>query len=116
MYDMLVNKLKNHYKEKMNTLNSVLCSMLPAEVQYSVPVNGLFSCINLPDGFNADNLIHNVGNRNVLIRNVKKFYLPDYVRENQVRLSLCRADKAQIEKGAVILCEEILRMISSVRL
>lgn len=87
--------------------------MLPAEIKYSAPDNGLFSCVNLPHGFSVDNLIHNLNNRNVHIRNVKYFYLPDYVRVNQARLSLCRADKAQIEKGAVILCEEILRMISS---
>lgn len=113
MYDILINKLKIYYREKMNTLNSVLRSMLPAEIKYSAPDNGLFSCVNLPHGFSVDNLIHNLNNRNVHIRNVKYFYLPDYVRVNQARLSLCRADKAQIEKGAVILCEEILRMISS---
>lgn len=113
IYDIQINKLKNYYKEKMNILNSVLSSMLPAEVQYSAPENGLFSYFALPDGFKADNLIHSVNNRNVLIRNAKMFYLPGNTCENQVRLSLCRADNMQIEKGAVILCEEISKLISS---
>jgi DNA-binding transcriptional MocR family regulator len=101
MFDSHIKKIKNLYRERMVCFKKACQIHLPAEVQAYVPETGFFANFNLP--FKANYLVDALTEENIRIVNMDGMYLPEYQRDNTVRLSVCKVDPPKIEQGLLFL-------------
>jgi DNA-binding transcriptional MocR family regulator len=48
-------------------------------------------------------LTNSLQNQNIKVVNLENMFLADFRRENFIRLSICKADQAQIERGLSVI-------------
>ncbi len=101
MFSTHLRKVKKLYRDKMNQLKRACQTYLPAEVIASIPETGFLTCFELP--FKANYLVNSLQNRDVRVADIENMFLPEFQKDNIIRLSLCRANMEQIHEGVSII-------------
>lgn len=105
MLETHIKKIKKLYRERMASLKTACQTHLPPGIATHIPETGFFSCFELP--FRAKHLVNSLQNKNIRVVSLEGTYLPDYERNNVIRLSVCRVDRRQIEEGVRMIGEAL---------
>lgn len=95
--------LKERTEEKCRLLDAILKEKCP--YRYSVPKCGMYSYIELPEGFRTMELLEILDNKGYRFRSDVEFSMSRDVRG--LRISISRVEKKAIEKGINELIKEI---------
>lgn len=98
--------LKDRIEEKCKVLNSILTEKCP--YRFCVPECGLYSYIELPEGFRTMELLENLDNKGYRFRSDVEFSMSRDVKG--LRISISRVEKKAIEKGITELLNEMKNM------
>lgn len=110
MYERHIALIRRHYRDKMAYLLTLCDRLLRGRVRYSSPDSGVFVTLELPGPLQASVLIDRLKRRGVLASNVDRHLLPEFRRNNRLRLCVIGVDQEQMEAGIAIIAEELERM------
>lgn len=109
MFNSHIKKIKELYVRKMSVLQEACESLLPTSANYTKPVSGFYLSIILPDNVSARQVVHLLKEKNILMDDAARMYLPEFKKDNLIRLSISQVDEPLIYTGI----EELALCISS---
>ena len=110
MYERHIALIRRHYRDKMADLLTLCDRMLRGLARYGSPDSGVFVTLELPKPLQASVLIDRLQRRGVLVSNVDRQLLPEFQRNNRLRLCVIGLEQEQMEKGIAIIAEELESM------
>lgn len=113
VYENHVEHIKLHYRDQMRCLENALNKMLSPEKHIDIPETGFFSCLNFRDLPYNFKLSEELAKKKVNLLNIGDHYLPENIRSNMFRISVCKVSKEQICKGVGIISETLKRAVKS---
>lgn len=114
MYNAHIERLRKKYNEKARTLKQAFLDYLPSEVTFSGAESGFYSTIILPPHVKAEYLVNNLKKKNILVQNATEMFLPQYRKENIIRLSISQIEECKIRIGIKRIAEEICLLLKVV--
>ncbi|ALC80270.1 MULTISPECIES: aminotransferase-like domain-containing protein [Bacillus] len=111
MFAAHVKKLRNKYRKKGIILQKAYNEYLPPSATYSGSLSGFYSTIELSNNLKAYQLIDQLKQVNVLVDNAAKMYLPEFKKDNVVRLSVSQVRDEWISAGVQKIAEGIMELI-----
>ncbi|MCJ8008785.1 PLP-dependent aminotransferase family protein [Lederbergia wuyishanensis] len=109
MYDAHIKKMRTIYHKKGKLLQEAFMEYLPANT-YSCSHSGFYSTVEIPSHLNAKKLVEVLEKENVLVQDASIMYLPQYKKENVIRLSVSQVDEEYIHIGIEKIASSILKM------
>ncbi|MCM0625189.1 PLP-dependent aminotransferase family protein [Lysinibacillus sp. OL1_EC] len=109
MFNSHIKKIKELYVRKMSVLQEACESLLPPPTNYTKPVSGFYLSIVLPDNVSARQVVHLLKEKNILMDDAARMYLPEFKKDNLIRLSISQVDEPLIYTGI----EQLALCISS---
>ncbi|MVO98050.1 PLP-dependent aminotransferase family protein [Paenibacillus lutrae] len=115
MYQRHKHKISSQYKERIRVLNEAVERYNEKGMIGVSNVNsGMYVQFKLPQTVNLERLIKRLAARNIRVVSGKRFYLTSYLkREKFLRISVSRAQPAQIDDGVRAIFEEVRLEVSS---
>lgn len=104
IYQSHIQRIKGLYKERMNHLELLFDEILPG-LRRSNPTTGLFMAVQLP--CRAKTFCQTLLGRNILVTDVDQMRLPEFRRDDQIRLSITRVDSALMKAGVCGIAEAL---------
>ncbi|MFJ8513859.1 aminotransferase-like domain-containing protein [Lysinibacillus xylanilyticus] len=108
MFNSHIKKIKELYYRKMKHLQEACKLLLPNNTQYTKPSSGFYLTISLPDKVTAKQIVNLLQEQHVLVDDATRMFLPEYKKENLIRLSISQVDERQINAGV----EKLARCIT----
>ncbi|MBD1371743.1 PLP-dependent aminotransferase family protein [Hazenella sp. IB182357] len=99
MYKAHIQKLRRQYKKKGTILKQAYLEYLPAGSTFTGGDSGFYSTIELPGGMKAKDLVEHLKEKNVLVQDATNMYLPQYKKENLIRVSVSQVEDRRIPVG-----------------
>ncbi|MCF6409843.1 PLP-dependent aminotransferase family protein [Pseudalkalibacillus salsuginis] len=99
MFMSHIDKLRKQYKKKGTILKQSYLQYLPPEAEFTGGDSGFYSTIKVPGRLKARHLVDHLKKKNVLVQDATNMYLPDYRKENRIRLSVSQVPDAKIKIG-----------------
>ncbi|RAS77189.1 PLP-dependent aminotransferase family protein [Priestia endophytica] len=99
MFNSHLKKVKEIYLMKMQLLQEACESLLPANTHFSKPSSGFYLSISLPEKVTAKQIVHMLNEQHVYVDDASRFFLPEYKKENLIRLSISQVNKSKIKLG-----------------
>lgn len=109
MFNSHIKTIKALYVGKMKALQEACESLLPSHTNFTKPVSGFYLSIVLPDNVSAKQTVHLLKNKNIFMDDASRMFLPEFKRDNLIRLSISQVDEQFIHHGI----EELAQCISS---
>lgn len=110
MYSNHVKKVRLEYRKKMDCLRECLEKIDTSGIQFYIPETGFFIWVRLPKRVNVDSLNKRLEEKNIYITTAKKFFAANYLKENSLRICICKLTIEEIKTGVKILFEEINKL------
>ncbi|MFD1213275.1 PLP-dependent aminotransferase family protein [Arthrobacter sp. GCM10027362] len=95
-------KYRGIYEEKFTTLVDALTEAMPEGTSWNRPTGGFYLWVTLPEGVDAEALVHEAIDHGVVYVPGTAFYT-DGQGSNEMRLSFCLPPLEDIRKGAALL-------------
>src|SRR6056297_195776 len=102
--DEQIKRIINGYKEKRDVMCEYIDEKFPESIKRTNPKGGMFVWLELPKGFNADDLLIKALNKNVGFVPGGSFY-PKEGSQNTIRLNFSYVSIEEIKRGITILGE-----------
>ncbi|MDO3676657.1 PLP-dependent aminotransferase family protein [Paenibacillus ehimensis] len=99
MFDRHAAQMREHYRTRMEALRTAAARYLPQEVGLRVPDGGVFARLLVPLPLEADDLLAALKQQNVAALPTARSYLRTFAKDNGLRLSVMRANEAQIDEA-----------------
>lgn len=99
MFTVHLKNIKQLYAKKMSTLLDVADRYLPNGATINHPQTGFYTSIKLPRGVNSTILTQQLAQKNILVDDVSRMFLPLQKNISLLRLSISQVDQSQIETG-----------------
>ncbi|SCW86496.1 DNA-binding transcriptional regulator, MocR family, contains an aminotransferase domain [Paenibacillus tianmuensis] len=99
MFDRHAVRMREHYRVRMEALRTAAARYLPQEVGLHVPDGGVFTRLLVPSPLEADDLLAALKQQNVAVSPTARSYLRTFAKDNGLRLSVMRANEAQIDEA-----------------
>lgn len=112
MFTSHLKKIKEMYHTKMQILQEACESLLPADTYFSKPPSGFYLSISLPSNVTAKQVVHMLQEKNILVDDASRMFLPAYKKENLLRLSISQVNEQQIIPGIEELAKCIVLLSS----
>lgn len=109
MFNSHIKTIKALYVGKMKALQEACESLLPSHTNFTKPVSGFYLSIVLPDNVSARQTVHLLKDKNIFMDDASRMFLPEFKRDNLIRLSISQVDEQFIHQGI----EELAHCISS---
>lgn len=109
MFNSHIKTIKALYVGKMKILQEACESLLPSHTNFTKPVSGFYLSIALPDNVSAKQIVHLLKDKNIFMDDASRMFLPEFKRDNLIRLSISQVDEQFIHQGI----EELAHCISS---
>lgn len=109
MFNSHIKTIKALYVGKMKILQEACESLLPSHTNFTKPVSGFYLSISLPDNVSAKQIVHLLKDKNIFMDDASRMFLPEFKRDNLIRLSISQVDEQVIHQGI----EELAHCISS---
>lgn len=109
MFNSHIKTIKALYVGKMKILQEACESLLPSHTNFTKPVSGFYLSISLPDNVSAKQIVHLLKDKNIFMDDASRMFLPEFKRDNLIRLSISQVDEQFIHQGI----EELAHCISS---
>lgn len=107
MFDSHIKQIKKYYSGRMECLKAAFNTITPQNVNCFVPSTGFFSCVTLPSSIKAKKLLKILEAKNILAVDIENWFLPEFERDNMLRLSICRTDSQKIYEGIRVISDAI---------
>jgi DNA-binding transcriptional MocR family regulator len=112
MFHSHLKKTKEVYRTKMQILQEACELLLPANTHFSKPTSGFFLSIRLPENMTAKQVVPMLNEQHVYVDEASRMFLPEYRKENLLRLSISQVNESQIKQGVERLAHCITLMDS----
>lgn len=99
MFNSHLKKVKEIYRTKMRILQEACELLLPANTHFSKPSSGFYLSISLPEKVTAKQIVHMLNEQHVYVDDAFRFFLPQYKKENLIRLSISQVNESKIKLG-----------------
>ncbi|MFF2177975.1 PLP-dependent aminotransferase family protein [Lysinibacillus sp. NPDC058147] len=99
MFNSHIKKIKELYYRKMIYLQEACELLLPNNTYYTKPSSGFYLTIFLPGKVTAKQIVNLLKEQNVLVDDAARMFLPEYKKENMIRLSVSQVNEHQIHAG-----------------
>ncbi|MEH7116276.1 PLP-dependent aminotransferase family protein [Neobacillus vireti] len=99
MFTSHLKKIKEVYRTKMQILQEACELLLPANTDFSKPTSGFYLTIRLPENVTAKQVVHMLSDQHIYVDDASRMFLPEYKKENLLRLSISQVDEGQIKLG-----------------
>ncbi len=99
MFDAHIHKMRLMYSKKAALLQQAYRDHLPSIVSFSKSLSGFYSTIALPEPLKAKQLIQLLEQENVYIDDASKMFLPEFAKDNVLRLSISQVEEELIDRG-----------------
>ncbi|KOS67805.1 GntR family transcriptional regulator [Lysinibacillus contaminans] len=99
MFTSHLKKIKELYRTKMQILQEACKLYLPANTHFSKPTSGFFLSIYLPKNVTAKQVVHMLNEQHIYVDDASRMFLPEYKKENLLRLSISQVNESQIKLG-----------------
>ncbi|WP_413366324.1 PLP-dependent aminotransferase family protein [Lysinibacillus sp. 3P01SB] len=99
MFASHLKKIKEVYHKKMHVLQEACECLLPPGTHFSKPSSGFYLSISLPGNITAKQIVHMLHERNILVDDASRMFLPEYKKDNLLRLSISQVNEHQIKTG-----------------
>lgn len=109
MFNSHIKTIKALFVGKMKALQEACESLLPSHTNFTKPVSGFYLSIVLPDHVSARQTVHLLKDKNIFMDDASRMFLPEFKRDNLIRLSISQVDEQFIYQGI----EELAHCISS---
>ncbi|KPL58477.1 aminotransferase-like domain-containing protein [Rossellomorea vietnamensis] len=110
MFASHIEKIRTLYRKKGEVLLRAYRAFMPEGTLYSSPTSGFYSTVRLPSPLKADGLILRLKERNVLAQSTESMYLEDFMRHDELRLSVSHVEDRMIGVGVALMAETIREM------
>ncbi|USG66168.1 PLP-dependent aminotransferase family protein [Brevibacillus ruminantium] len=94
-----LKRIKVLYHKKMQLLLAACEQHLPPDVVYTQPASGFYSTIFLPGHVKARRLAELLQQKNIYVDDARRMFLPEFQRDDMIRLSISQVSEHQIEQG-----------------
>jgi len=105
MFNKHLKKIKHVYKRKMDILQESCELLLPDHTQFTKPTSGFYLSVILPEHITAKQVVHMLNENHVFVDDASRMFLPEYKKENILRLSISQVEEKQIKAGVERLAE-----------
>jgi DNA-binding transcriptional MocR family regulator len=112
MFNAHINRMRQLYSRKAALLQQAYQAWLPAVAAYSGSLSGFYSTIELPIPLKAKQLADYLKEQRVLVDHAERMYLPQFAKDNVIRLSISQVEEALIEEGVQIIARGITELLS----
>ncbi|TNJ60045.1 PLP-dependent aminotransferase family protein [Paenibacillus hemerocallicola] len=112
MFNAHIDRMRQMYSRKATLLQQAFQAWLPAVATYSGSLSGFYSTVGLPVPIKARQLLEYLKNQHVLVDHAERMYLPDFAKDNVIRLSISQVEEGLIEKGVQIIARGIAELLS----
>ncbi|CAH0270293.1 2-aminoadipate transaminase [Peribacillus sp. Bi96] len=99
MFNSHLKKVKEVYRNKMQILQEACEDLLPANTSFSKPSSGFYLSISLPENVTAKQVVHMLNEQHIYVDDASRMFLPEYKKENLIRLSISQVNECQIKLG-----------------
>ncbi|KOS63755.1 PLP-dependent aminotransferase family protein [Lysinibacillus sp. FJAT-14222] len=99
MFSSHVKKIKELYSRKMKHLQEACELLLPNNTLYTKPSSGFYLTIFLPEKVTAKQTVNLLKEQNILVDDAARMFLPEYKKDNLIRLSISQVKENQIHTG-----------------
>ncbi|WP_234121872.1 aminotransferase class I/II-fold pyridoxal phosphate-dependent enzyme [Clostridium hydrogenum] len=100
--------IKKIYSNRMKALKEVASEIDLPNIKWHIPDTGFYACIEFLNEINIEGLIKACEKKNILISNMRKYYLRDYFSNDILKISVSKAEINNIKKATA----EILKIIN----
>jgi len=107
MFNSHLKKIKEVYYTKMNLLQDACEELLPENTHYSKPSSGFYLSIGLPENVTAKQVVHMLNEENIYVDDASRMFLPEYKKDNLIRLSISQVEMRKIKTGVEQLAHSI---------
>lgn len=107
MFNSHLKKIKEVYYTKMNHLQNACEELLPENTHYSKPSSGFYLSISLPENMTAKQVVHMLNEENIYVDDASRMFLPEYKKDNLIRLSISQVEMRKIKTGVERLAHSI---------
>lgn len=99
MFNNHLKKIRAVYRSKMQILQEACELLLPAYTHFTRPTSGFYLSISLPEKVTAKQVVHILNEQNIFVDDASRMFLPQYKKENLLRLSISQVNESQIKPG-----------------
>ncbi|KHF38199.1 aminotransferase-like domain-containing protein [Halalkalibacter okhensis] len=99
MFHSHLKKIKELYQTKMRILQDACELLLPANTHFSKPTSGFYLTISLPKNVTAKRVAHMLTDQQIYVDDASRMFLPEYKKDNLLRLSVSQVNESQIKPG-----------------
>ena len=99
MFTSHLKKIKKLYRTKMQILQEACELYLPANTHFSKPTSGFYLAISLPRNVTAKQIVHMLNDQHIYVDDASRMFLPEYKKDNLLRLCISQVDESQIKLG-----------------
>ncbi|MCQ6562851.1 aminotransferase-like domain-containing protein [Paenibacillus mendelii] len=99
MFNAHIDRMRQLYSRKAIILQQAYQAWIPSGAVYSGSQSGFYSTIELPVPLKAEQLVDHLKQENVFVDNAERMYLPEFAKDNVIRLSISQVEEALIEEG-----------------
>ena len=110
MLDGHMKRIKELYQKKMKLLQEACELLLPVGTQFSKPASGFYLSVFLPERVTAKQVVSVLREKEIYVDDASRMFLPEYKKDNLVRLCISQVNESQIQPGV----EQLARCIASI--
>ncbi len=114
MYKAHIQRMRSIYRSKAALLQKAFQEKLPSGAVYSGSDSGFYSTIRLPGPLKARTFIEELKQENVYVDDARKMYLPEFVQDSVIRLSVSQVAEEHIEIGVQTIARVIQEQLNRV--
>lgn len=107
MFDNHIKKIKEVYHTKMQRLQEACDTLLPDNTFFSKPKSGFYLSIRLPGHVTAKQVVDMLNEQHILVDDASRMFLPEFRKDNLLRLSISQVNQSQIEQAIEQLAHSI---------
>lgn len=94
-----IKRIRGLYQRKMQLLQEACAMHLPSNTTFSKPSSGYYLTVFLPEKVLAKRMEDLLLQKNIYVDNAVRMFLPEYRKENMLRLSISQVNENQINQG-----------------
>lgn len=107
MFDAHIQKMRFIYGKKAALLQQAFQDHLPPGTACTGSLSGFYSAIELPESLKASRLKKHLEQKNVFVEDASKMFLPEFKKDNMIRLSVSQVEEELIDPGVQIIAASI---------
>lgn len=107
MFETHLQRMRTIYRSKAEKLKEACKRYLPSGTSHTEPRSGFYSLLELPSPLTGEQLRKRLREKGILLNEASDMYLPEFLKETVIRLSVSQVAEDRIERGIMLIAEGI---------